>query len=209
MAHHCRNYPKQEFFIPEEIAYDLQQKFPEYSRKKFKPFVRMVQDGLNRLQIRDRPHKIEELDACKDQGETLCEAKKIMMEEIKNERKRKAKKGLGSVSTMLVQPRMSTVTFENLGGCDRQFLVIDDIDAIAPRRETATREMERRVVSQLSNSLDELFDSKNDQVLGTEITFSNDGELVLKENNFSKEFYPRTCAANVILALIPDSVNNI
>lgn len=33
-------------------------------------------------------------------------------------------------------------------------LILDDIDAIAPRRETATREMERRVVSQLCSSLD-------------------------------------------------------
>ncbi|VDO26209.1 unnamed protein product [Haemonchus placei] len=154
-----------------------------------------------------------------------------------------APRGIGNVPTFAVQPRSSTVTFEQLGGCDRQFLevcrlamhmkrphtynmlgleppkgflvhgppgcgktlfaqavagqfdlpmiqlaatelvsgvsgdteekirqlfviakqnapcvlILDDIDAIAPRRETATREMERRIVSQLSCSLDGTF----------------------------------------------------
>ncbi|VDL67083.1 unnamed protein product, partial [Nippostrongylus brasiliensis] len=61
-------------------------------------------------------------------------------------------------------------------------LILDDIDAIAPRRETATREMERRVVSQLSNSLDELYDSKRLPTLSEKIRISDDGEVSLAED---------------------------
>uniref|UniRef100_A0A8L8JRL9 AAA domain-containing protein n=1 Tax=Heligmosomoides polygyrus TaxID=6339 RepID=A0A8L8JRL9_HELPZ len=172
-----------------------------------------------------------------------------------------APRGLGSVTTLAIQPRPSMVTFENLGGCDRQFLevcrlamhmkrphtynmlgveppkgflihgppgcgktlfaqavagqfdlpmiqlaatelvsgvsgdteekirqlfviakqsapcvlILDDIDSIAPRRETATREMERRVVSQLSNSLDELFGPKRE----TSISRSGHGHVLV------------------------------
>ncbi|KHN78687.1 hypothetical protein Tcan_13701 [Toxocara canis] len=40
-----------EYLDAEEIAYDLQQKYPEYSRRKFRDFVRMVQWGMDRLEI--------------------------------------------------------------------------------------------------------------------------------------------------------------
>uniref|UniRef100_A0A1B6E946 AAA+ ATPase domain-containing protein n=2 Tax=Clastoptera arizonana TaxID=38151 RepID=A0A1B6E946_9HEMI len=45
-------------------------------------------------------------------------------------------------------------------------LFIDEVDAITPKRETAQREMERRIVAQLLSSLDELnSDDNGDQVL--------------------------------------------
>ncbi|PIO71472.1 ATPase, AAA family [Teladorsagia circumcincta] len=179
-----------------------------------------------------------------------------------------APRGLGSVPTFSVQPRASPVTFEHLGGCDRQFLevcrlamhmkrphtysmlgveppkgflvhgppgcgktlfaqavagqfdlpmiqlaatelvsgvsgdteekirqlfiiakqsapcvlILDDIDAIAPRRETATREMERRVVSQLSNSLDELHGPTRAKSISERISIADDGEVVLNDD---------------------------
>ena len=41
-------------------------------------------------------------------------------------------------------------------------LFIDEIDAITPKRETAQREMERRIVAQLLTCLDELAWEKNE-----------------------------------------------
>ncbi|KIH62134.1 ATPase, AAA family [Ancylostoma duodenale] len=200
-------------------------------------------------------------------------------ESLKKERKRKAQsssnapRGLGSVATLAVQPRPSTVKFEDLGGCDRQFLevcrlamhmkrphtynmlgveppkgflvhgppgcgktlfaqavagqfdlpmiqlaatelvsgvsgdteekirqlfiiakqsapcvlILDDIDAIAPRRETATREMERRIVSQLSNSLDDLFGPRKDQSIRDKIHITGDGEVILNDEEPKNE----------------------
>uniref|UniRef100_A0A8R1DZQ7 AAA+ ATPase domain-containing protein n=1 Tax=Caenorhabditis japonica TaxID=281687 RepID=A0A8R1DZQ7_CAEJA len=56
-------------------------------------------------------------------------------------------------------------------------LILDDIDAIAPRRETAQREMERRVVSQLCSSLDELILPPRDKPLKDQLTFADDGSV--------------------------------
>ncbi|KAK6030627.1 ATPase, AAA family [Ostertagia ostertagi] len=61
-------------------------------------------------------------------------------------------------------------------------LILDDIDAIAPRRETATREMERRVVSQLSNSLDELHGPTKAKSISERISIAHDGEVVLNDD---------------------------
>lgn len=44
-------------------------------------------------------------------------------------------------------------------------LFLDEIDAITPKRETASREMERRIVAQLLSCLDELNRNKDVQVL--------------------------------------------
>ncbi|KHJ89536.1 ATPase, AAA family, partial [Oesophagostomum dentatum] len=66
-------------------------------------------------------------------------------------------------------------------------LILDDIDAIAPRRETATREMERRIVSQLSNSLDELFGQKNDSSIRDKIHISDNGEMFLNDDERRNE----------------------
>lgn len=86
-----------------------------------------------------------------------------------------------------------------------QLQVLDDIDAIAPRRETATREMERRIVSQLSNSLDgmftvyvhfvlilhnqdlELFGPTREKPLSEQLQFSEDGEVTLEKEKVHSE----------------------
>ena len=44
-------------------------------------------------------------------------------------------------------------------------LFLDEIDAITPKRETASKEMERRIVAQLLSCLDELNRNKEVQVL--------------------------------------------
>jgi ribosome biogenesis ATPase len=44
-------------------------------------------------------------------------------------------------------------------------LFLDEIDAITPKRETASKEMERRIVAQLLSCLDELNRNKDVQVL--------------------------------------------
>ncbi|EPB70540.1 ATPase, AAA family [Ancylostoma ceylanicum] len=376
---HCRNFPDQTFFRPEDVAFDLQRKYHEYSRKKFKPFVSIVREGLNRLNIKDRPDLeasekgVEAMQVDKDDVTVIGEKKadvsvvgKVVTNsaELKKERKRKAQssvsstpkvddvylssdeendrkfeeykstnranksilnlynsgkkpettpvlnistvapskkkrqsavgksspslpstsssnapRGLGSVPTLAVQPRPSTVKFEDLGGCDRQFLevcrlamhmkrphtynmlgveppkgflvhgppgcgktlfaqavagqfdlpmiqlaatelvsgvsgdteekirqlfiiakqsapcvlILDDIDAIAPRRETATREMERRIVSQLSNSLDDLFGPRKDQSVRDKIHITDDGEVILNDEE------PKKVSAHVLV----------
>lgn len=58
-------------------------------------------------------------------------------------------------------------------------LILDDIDAIAPRRETAQREMERRVVSQLCSSLDELVLPPREKPLKDQLTFGDDGSIAI------------------------------
>uniref|UniRef100_A0A1I7UUH7 AAA domain-containing protein n=1 Tax=Caenorhabditis tropicalis TaxID=1561998 RepID=A0A1I7UUH7_9PELO len=58
-------------------------------------------------------------------------------------------------------------------------LILDDIDAIAPRRETAQREMERRVVSQLCSSLDELVLPPREKPLKDQLTFGDDGSVAV------------------------------
>ncbi|CAB55106.2 Protein mac-1 [Caenorhabditis elegans] len=58
-------------------------------------------------------------------------------------------------------------------------LILDDIDAIAPRRETAQREMERRVVSQLCSSLDELVLPPREKPLKDQLTFGDDGSVAI------------------------------
>ncbi|TKR71700.1 hypothetical protein L596_019257 [Steinernema carpocapsae] len=55
-------------------------------------------------------------------------------------------------------------------------LLLDEIDAIAPKRENATREMERRIVTQLLSSLDDLSSpiKEDDQA---ELRFDKDGSV--------------------------------
>ncbi|GMT14171.1 hypothetical protein PFISCL1PPCAC_5468, partial [Pristionchus fissidentatus] len=73
-------------------------------------------------------------------------------------------------------------------------IILDDIDAIAPKKETATREMERRVVSQICSSLDELFSAstKKEPKLkfgaNGDVAFENDGEG--EEKEFEGDFRP-------------------
>uniref|UniRef100_A0A7I5E7Y6 Nuclear valosin-containing protein-like n=1 Tax=Haemonchus contortus TaxID=6289 RepID=A0A7I5E7Y6_HAECO len=352
---HCLNFPDQKFFRPEDVAFDLQRKYHEYSRKKYKPFVAIVREGLNRLKIKDRPEdmqatrtdnnedvavilerksestltsaikpsksnrkrKAQSLNSSTAKVEDICissdedndkifetfkgtnSSNKSLLNLYSNNRKcdnssvpgtqsasmkkmrsgavksaatssfaHTAPRGIGNVPTFAVQPRSSTVTFEQLGGCDRQFLevcrlamhmkrphtynmlgleppkgflvhgppgcgktlfaqavagqfdlpmiqlaatelvsgvsgdteekirqlfviakqsapcvlILDDIDAIAPRRETATREMERRIVSQLSCSLDELFGPKRELSISEKISVTGDGEVVLNDD---------------------------
>ncbi|CAI2329968.1 unnamed protein product [Caenorhabditis sp. 36 PRJEB53466] len=62
-------------------------------------------------------------------------------------------------------------------------LILDDIDAIAPRRETAQREMERRVVSQLCSSLDELVLPPREKPLKDQLTFGDDGSVGILNDN--------------------------
>ncbi|KAK6738384.1 hypothetical protein RB195_020476 [Necator americanus] len=346
---HCSNFPDQAYFRPEEVAFDLQRKFHEYSRKKFKPFVSIVREGLNRLNIKDRPDPEDEISVVKEvvakssesskcdrkrkaqssvssapKVEDVCissdEENDRKFEEIKStnrankavlnlyssgkkpevgssvntpttaplKKKRSSAiakseptatnlsgvpRGIGSVPIFAATPRPSTVKFEDLGGCDRQFLevcrlamhmkrphtysmlgveppkgflvhgppgcgktlfaqavagefdipmiqlaatelvsgvsgdteekirqlfttakqsapcvlILDDIDAIAPRRETATREMERRIVSQLSNSLDELFGPTKHLSVREQLHISNDGEVTLNDDESKNE----------------------
>ncbi|KAK6053454.1 ATPase, AAA family [Cooperia oncophora] len=381
---HCLNFADQKFFRPEDVAFDLQRKYHEYGRKKYKPFVAMVREGLNRLNIKDRPENAEAVSTENNDDVTVVLEKKSEnavvrpTEPSKNERKRKAlssnssapkvedvcissdedndrkfeeykgtngankavlnlyskkdapsvaskkkrtdtgknpatsssvpsaPRGLGSVPTFSIQPRPSTVTFEQLGGCDRQFLevcrlamhmkrphtynmlgveppkgflvhgppgcgktlfaqqiplrpvaratshllpmiqlaapelvsrvclgdteergsscefvasllkqevhrvfaealiqILDDIDAIAPRRETATREMERRVVSQLSNSLDELSGQNRKASIGERISIANDGEVSLMDDE------PKSCGHVLVTGTTsrPDAVD--
>ncbi|CAJ0581309.1 unnamed protein product, partial [Mesorhabditis spiculigera] len=63
------------------------------------------------------------------------------------------------------------------------FLIIDDIDAITPKKETASREMERRIVTQLCNSLDELFTRSKDPRLEERLEFGADGDIKLNGND--------------------------
>ncbi|KJH52011.1 ATPase, AAA family [Dictyocaulus viviparus] len=353
---YCCAFPDQKFFRAEDVAFDLQQKYHEYSRKKYKPFLTIVRRGLHRLNIKDGSNAV----SCEKEGElkkidvtdassVIGENNEVVMLDVKEttglsrmQRKRKAvsimsstpkvddictsnkhvfgnsepsrhirnslihrsndkasdlstvskssgssnrraipvnsfstiddsKRGLLSVSTLTIEPCLSTVTFKDLGGCDRQFLeicrlamhmkrphtynvlrveppkgflvhgppgcgktlfaqaiagqfnlkmiqlnatelvsgvsgeseekvrklfdiakqnapcvlIIDDIDVIAPKRETATREMERRIVSQLSKCLDELHSKKNQTA--AKICFSNNGEAVLNDENDTHE----------------------
>ncbi|CAG0886001.1 unnamed protein product [Darwinula stevensoni] len=56
--------------------------------------------------------------------------------------------------------------FDQAVSCAPCILFIDEVDAVTPKRETAQREMERRIVSQLLACLDELGHRENgDQVL--------------------------------------------
>ncbi|KAJ1366764.1 hypothetical protein KIN20_027520 [Parelaphostrongylus tenuis] len=363
---YCLSFPDQKFFRAEEVAFDLQQKYHEYSRKKFKPFVTIVREGLRRLNIKDSSNttveketNLREINTNNDDNDdevtVVGERKEVIFtnqaaikpEVLRRDRKRKAfssnsptvqevedvsiagdeengirllnvkpvsrtgnlslthcdsgktkvssisksssitkkkrtdvgnaansapidansARGLGSVQMFSVQPRSSSVTFDDLGGCDRQFLevcrlamhmkrprtydllgveppkgflvhgppgcgktlfaqavagqfnlpmiqigatelisgvsgetedkirqlfsiakqnapcvlILDDIDVIAPRRETATREMERRIVSQLCNCLDDLFGRKKQDSIAEKIQVTNDGEVVLND----------------------------
>ncbi|VDK52021.1 unnamed protein product, partial [Cylicostephanus goldi] len=222
---HCRNFPDQKFFRPEDVAFDLQRKYFEYSRKKYKPFVAIVREGLNRLNIKDSPEpevaKVEEVEVVNEPDIAVVREVISPATAAKNERKRKAQsfivselidpfcsstsstpkvedvyvssdeendkqfediktpnranksilnlynsakkmesspvlntttsapskkkraagavkstvnahtnspsaapRGLGNVPTLAVQPRPSPVKFEDLGGCDRQFLEV-------------------------------------------------------------------------------------
>ncbi|GMS83515.1 hypothetical protein PENTCL1PPCAC_5690, partial [Pristionchus entomophagus] len=73
-------------------------------------------------------------------------------------------------------------------------VILDDIDAIAPKKETATREMERRVVSQICSSLDELFGtcSKKEPKLkfgaNGDVAFENEEEE--EEKEYEGKFRP-------------------
>ncbi|VDL67149.1 unnamed protein product [Nippostrongylus brasiliensis] len=199
---HCLNFPDQKFFRAEDVAFDLQRKYYEYGRKKYKPFVAIVREGLHRLNIRDKPdvpvQEVIKLDGKEDvkkdaesgkpRGDRKRKAERTTApqkveevcissgdEEYKNtdnikdtnranksilnlynggkktedtsntntvasSKKKKsagarapisssvesssALRGLGSVQPLNVQPRPSSVTFESLGGCDRQFLEV-------------------------------------------------------------------------------------
>ncbi|CAB3404702.1 unnamed protein product [Caenorhabditis bovis] len=349
---HIRNYPGTKIFKPESVAFDLRQKYPEYSRQKYKTLITLVHEALERIKLAAQEAEVREVVASDDvchaiddiaseiirrpenrkrkaavKNRTPAKAEEVLISsddeheaaarQIENlkttnrankfllnlygaqnnstpgnekstpnlERKSKIKnghlnnqnansrsrpetpsvaslpRGLGAV-TEAVAPRESTVRFENIGGCDKQFLevcrlamhlkrprtfsilgvdpprgfivhgppgcgktlfaqavagelgipmlqlaatelvsgvsgeteekirrlfdtaktnspcilILDDIDAIAPRRETAQREMERRVVSQLCSSLDELVLPPRDKVQ-TQLTFGNDGSI--------------------------------
>ncbi|KAF8360880.1 mac-1 [Pristionchus pacificus] len=73
-------------------------------------------------------------------------------------------------------------------------VILDDIDAIAPKKETATREMERRVVSQICSSLDELFGTcaKKEPKLkfgaNGDVAFENEDEE--EEKEYEGKFRP-------------------
>uniref|UniRef100_A0A9J2PWI2 AAA+ ATPase domain-containing protein n=1 Tax=Ascaris lumbricoides TaxID=6252 RepID=A0A9J2PWI2_ASCLU len=335
-----------EYLDVEELAYDLQQKYPEYSRRKFRDFVRLVQWGMDRLELdggresgggQQVTNKVENvrnvpesmlgerkrklIPSCKsepiitlgddsdendpDSGKyveyadtnmanktliKLYEKKKETeetdspMEKIaKFSKQRNTKrsiiqrgsaiglKTLGSVAALDIQPEKSNVTFADLGGCEAQFLdvcrlsmhlkhpeiherlgvqpprgfllhgppgcgktlfaqavageldlpliklastelvsgvsgeseekirllfakaveiapcvvLLDEIDAIAPKRESAQREMERRIVSQLLTCLDDLYKPKNaithEESLADELIFASDGDIGVKK----------------------------
>ncbi|CAI5441633.1 unnamed protein product [Caenorhabditis angaria] len=352
---HCRHFPGIKSFRPDTVAFDLQQKYPEYKRQKFKILVMMVRVALEKIQIQqfgaeeenevleteEKETKIEtgrgEIeDAMDDVQEIMQEPRRIetrkrkaapniskkppIAKEIlvssddendhekeaqrvealkKNNRANKSllnlysnstptpktpvqqpkqsvrkagppqngpkelPRGLGAVTDMNLVPRESNVRFKDIGGCDKQFLevcrlamhlkrpktfnllgvdpprgfivhgppgcgktlfaqavagelgipmvqlaatelvsgvsgeteekirrlfdsakqhapcilILDDIDAIAPRRETAQREMERRVVSQLCSSLDELVLPPREKPLKDQLKFGDDGNV--------------------------------
>ncbi|PAV64730.1 hypothetical protein WR25_20563 isoform D [Diploscapter pachys] len=69
-------------------------------------------------------------------------------------------------------------------GCGKSLFaqILDDIDSIAPRKEVATREMERRVVSQLCCSLDDLFSLEPQQFKPENLKFSSDGDVTYEED---------------------------
>ncbi|CAJ0957607.1 unnamed protein product, partial [Mesorhabditis belari] len=310
---------------PEEVAQGLMQKYPDYGRKKQKPFVRMVAEAFDKLGVNEkdeedikviaettpRDHRKRKLSKSKsartqdvvlDSDENDPDMDKYVtypktnranksitnlyasgasnagtpLSSNSKDRPKKATingkpvnaaslakpRGLGAVSIEFL-PKKSEISFQHLGGCNRQFLevcrlamhmrrprtfsmlgveppkgflvhgppgcgktmfaqaiagefnlpmfqlaatelvsgvsgeteeklrqlfeatkrhapcvlIIDDIDSIAPRRETASREMERRVVTQLCNCLDELFLSPKEKPLEDKINFSANGEI--------------------------------
>ncbi|KHN72229.1 Nuclear valosin-containing protein-like, partial [Toxocara canis] len=65
-------------------------------------------------------------------------------------------------------------------------LLLDQIDAIAPKREIAHREMERRIVSQLLTCLDDLYKPKgsplDEESLADKLIFAGDGDVGLKKS---------------------------
>uniref|UniRef100_A0A183UV63 Nuclear valosin-containing protein-like n=1 Tax=Toxocara canis TaxID=6265 RepID=A0A183UV63_TOXCA len=321
-----------EYLDAEEIAYDLQQKYPEYSRRKFRDFVRMVQWGMDRLEIDAEgvnesgrgvtnetgslqngvervpgKRKRKLIPPCKsepiitladsdsdgpdferyveDRGANLANKALLKLygkkendevadksaEKIPKISKRKSAKrpaverdSLGNTPSLNIHPEKSSVMFADLGGCEAQFLdvcrlsmhlkhpeiherlgvqpprgfllhgppgcgktlfaqavaglastelvsgvsgesedkirqlfaravevapcvlLLDQIDAIAPKREIAHREMERRIVSQLLTCLDDLYKPKgsplDEESLADKLIFAGDGDVGLKKS---------------------------
>lgn len=305
-----------DYIDAEELAHDLQAQFPEYGRRKFRDFVRMVKAGMDRLEIAESRNAREDCTASFDKksikdphfskeqrkrkllstsnsepvitlGDEDSDSKtskyveypdtnmanKSLMKLYGNKGAKQDKastssasqepkrgrhrsheknisagtsKGLGSVPVLNVRPEKTLITFADLGGCETQFLdvcrllthlkhpevheqlgvtpprgfllhgppgcgktlfaeavageldlpilrvastelvagvsgeseekirilfsiaadaapcilLLDEIDAIAPKRESAAREMEKRIVSQLIACLDDLHKPK-------------------------------------------------
>ncbi|MFH4981196.1 hypothetical protein AB6A40_007905 [Gnathostoma spinigerum] len=157
---------------PEDVAQHLKNRYPEYGRKKLRDFTRMVEAGMNKIDVnntsvtslKDRKRRImsEKRDVvtvnCEsdgsdddssryDQNETTNSANKWLynmyskrgsevisqISESKNKKTSKGAKRIARDSKVVDGPRKSptfeftvqksTIKFENLGGCEAQFLV--------------------------------------------------------------------------------------
>ena len=64
--------------------------------------------------------------------------------------------GVGLPAWLVRSPRAAQAVAETRASTRGCILFIDEIDVITPKRETAQREMERRMVAQLLSSLDDL-----------------------------------------------------
>ncbi|XP_065919225.1 nuclear valosin-containing protein-like [Dysidea avara] len=92
------------------------------------------------------------------------------LDEQQSERAVKKRRSKRPPETAVFTPQKSSVTFKDVGGIEHCIqtnapciLFLDDIDAICPKRETAQREMERRIVSQLLSCFNDLSNSPPDQ----------------------------------------------
>ncbi|VDM66120.1 unnamed protein product, partial [Strongylus vulgaris] len=126
---HCCNFPDQKFFRAEDVAFDLQRKYFEYSRKKFKPFVLLVREGLSRLNIKDRPDpKAEKANVEGVEVEPEISVVRELISpgsKVKNERKRRAQ---GYVSSA---PKVEDVYVSSDEENDKQFEEVKEVCRLA------------------------------------------------------------------------------
>ncbi|EFO20801.2 ATPase [Loa loa] len=260
-----------EGYDAEDLAYHLQQTYPEYSRRKFRDFLKSVEIGLRMIKNANVVDDVVDLTKESNDTSAIVERKrKLMTKTVKKlspakdkpetglKKPRKLYASFGSLykTEINVEPSASHVTFSDIGGCEQQLLevcsfvmyllhpeidgllgvthpsgfllhgppgcgktlfaqaiagqfklpilkvavtelvsgvsgeteqkirllfnkaievapcvlLLDDIDAIASKRDNAQREMERRIVSQLVACLDDLSNPREDVELNADST---------------------------------------
>ncbi|VDM22849.1 unnamed protein product [Wuchereria bancrofti] len=260
-----------EAYDVEDVAHYLQKTYPEYTRRKFRDFLKLVEIGLGKIKNANAVSGVIDLTNESNDMSTVIERKrKLMTETMKKlspandkpeadlKKRRKPYASFGSLykADINVEPSASYVKFSDIGGCEQQclevcsfvihlfhpeiddvlgvthptgfllhgppgcgktlfaqavagqfnlpilkvavtelvsgvsgeseqkirllftkaieaspcILLLDDIDAIASKRDNAQREMERRIVSQLIACLDDLSNPRKDIELNANST---------------------------------------
>ncbi|VDN05392.1 unnamed protein product [Thelazia callipaeda] len=113
-----------ELYDAEDIARQLRQIYPEYSRRKYRDFIKSVEVGLEKLTEIDVEGSVESIVDLTNDADGTCNVVRKRKMTLKKSRKSSPSSRSFYNTTIDVESSVSDVTFTDIGGCEQQQLQI-------------------------------------------------------------------------------------